>query len=50
MFLWGDERWDRWIKQPQMSMNKSVLAISLMLTVLMVLGVFGKNDFIYFQF
>ena len=50
MFLWGDERWDRWIKQPQMSMNKSVLAISLMLTVLMALGVFGKNDFIYFQF
>ena len=50
MFLIFDQRLDTLNKQVDMRLRKSAFLMALMLVGLMVFGVFGKNDFIYFQF
>lgn len=50
LFLFFDQRLDGLHKQVEMGLRKSGFIIALMLVGLMVFGVFGKNDFIYFQF
>ncbi len=50
LFLIFDQRLDTLNKQVDMRLRKSACLLALMLVGLMVFGVFGKNDFIYFQF
>jgi alginate O-acetyltransferase complex protein AlgI len=50
LFLGWNERWDLRLRQANWNNRQSVMALSAMLVLLMIMGVFGKNDFIYFQF
>jgi hypothetical protein len=50
LFLGWNERWDLRLRQTNWNNRQSALAMSAMLVLLLIMGVFGKNDFIYFQF
>jgi hypothetical protein len=50
VFLGWNERWDLRLRQTNWNNRQSIIALSVMLVLLLIMGVFGKNDFIYFQF